>query len=68
MIEITIKCESADEARTYLNAPQYLNLLQDFYEALRGARKHGTDADVLLQVEQFYPDLAKAIDHNTGAY
>jgi len=68
VIEINIKCESIDEARVYLNGPQYLNLLEDFCGAIRGARKHGTDQDILQKVELFYPDMCRAVDHNTGPY
>ena len=68
MIELTIKCESLEEASTYLSAPQYLNLLSDFYSALRNSRKHGLDADVLKTVDMFMSDLSRAIDHSQGAY
>lgn len=68
MLELKIQCADADEARMYLNAPQYLNLIQDFFGALRSARKHGTDKDVLAQVAVFYPELCNAIDNSTGAY
>lgn len=68
MVELKIKCESLQEAQMYLNAPQYLGLIQDFREALRSATKHGEPVDVLRVVEQFVPDLAKACDHAEGAY
>lgn len=68
MLELNIKCDTIDEARVYLNAPQYLNLIDDFYNALRSARKHGSDVDVLKQVELFMPDLQAAIDNNQGPY
>lgn len=68
MLELKLQCESADEARVYLNAPQYLNLIDDFYNALRSARKHGSDADVLKQVESYLPDLLAAIDNSQGPY
>jgi hypothetical protein len=68
MIELVIKCESLEEASTYLSAQQYLNLLQDFYSALRNSRKHGSDADVLKTVDMFMPDLIAAIEHSEGAY
>lgn len=68
MLELKIQCESTDQAHVYLNAPQYHNLISDFYAALRNARKHGTDKDVLFQVEQFMPELSRAIDHSMGAY
>lgn len=68
MLELKIKCDSLEEARMYLNAPNYLSLLQDLHESLRGAKKHGTDIDVLIQVEHFLPDIAQACDHNAGAY
>lgn len=68
MLELKIPCESADEARMYLNAPQYHNLISDLYQCLRSAQKHGEDSDVLKVVDKFMPDLVHAIDHNTGAY
>lgn len=68
MLELKLRCESHDEARVYLNAPQYHNLISDFYNALRVARKHGSDADVLRQVESYMPELCSAIDNSTGAY
>jgi hypothetical protein len=68
MLELKIHCESPEDARVYLNAHQYLALLQDLREALRGAYKHGTDSDVLKAVEGFYPDIISACDHNHGAY
>jgi len=68
MLELNIKCESIEDARLHLSGPQYHNLISDFYAALRSARKHGSDADVLLQVEHWLPDLARAVDDNTGPY
>ena len=68
MLELKITCQDAEEARVYLNAQQYLNLLDDFYNALRNAQKHGGNADVLHQVEVFYPEMLRAIEHHTGAY
>lgn len=68
MIELNLKCESSEEARTYLNAPQYLCLLQDLERSLCNARKHGNDADVLRVVETFLPEIAHATDHATGPY
>lgn len=68
MLELNIKCDTLDEARVYLNAPQYLNLIDDLYNALRSARKHGTDADVLKQVDSYMNELREAIDNSTGAY
>jgi hypothetical protein len=53
MLELNIKCESLDEARVYLNAHNYLNLISDFYQAIYTARKHGTNADVLDKIEYF---------------
>lgn len=68
MLELKINCGGVDEARVYLNAQQYLNLISDLYTALRSARKHGSDADVLAKVELFMPDLQAAIDNSTGPY
>lgn len=68
MLKLEFQCESHEEASVYLNAHQYHNLLSDLYESLRSARKYGSDADVLTKVETFMPDLARAIEHNLGAY
>ena len=68
MITLTLNCESNDEARAYLNALQYHNLISDLYSQLRQAEKHGTETDVLDIVESFKPDLIKAIDNSLGAY
>jgi hypothetical protein len=68
MLELNIKCESLEEAHVYLNAHQYLNLISDFYVVIRNAKKHGSDADVLKAVENFYPDIIRAVDHSEGAY
>ena len=68
MIKLNISCETADEARVYLNAPQYHNLISDLRAALRLARKHGNDGDVLRVVDSFTNDLCSAVDHNEGPY
>jgi hypothetical protein len=68
MIKLNISCENADEARVYLNGPQYLNLLQDLRSAFRSAQKHGTDADVVKAVQTFFPDITVACDHDGGPY
>lgn len=68
MLELKIQCQDADEARVYLNAPQYHNLLEDLRVALRNAQKHGTDADVLQVVQTFFPDITIACDHHQGPY
>jgi hypothetical protein len=67
MFELNIKCESADEARIYINGPQYLNLLEDIYNAVRASQKHG-DGDLDKVLEMFLPDISRAIDHSEGAY
>jgi hypothetical protein len=68
MLELKISCDDLDQARVYLNAEQYKNLIDDLYNALRSARKHGSDADVLKVVEDFYPNLCHALDNSAGAY
>jgi hypothetical protein len=68
MLELKITCESHEEARVYLNAHQYHNLISDLHAALRTARKHGTPTDVLQVFDNFMPDLCKAIDNSAGAY
>lgn len=68
MITIQFQCESQEEAHVYLNAQNYLNLIHDLYSAITSARKHGTDKDVLHQIEHFLPELGRAAEHNLGAY
>ena len=68
MLELNIKCESVDEARIYLNALQYHNLLDDLRNALRSAQKHGSNKDVLQVVETFFPDITNACEHHQGPY
>ena len=68
MLELNIKCESVDEARIYLNALQYHNLLDDLRNALRNAQKHGSNKDVLQVVETFFPDITNACDNHQGPY
>lgn len=68
MLELNIKCESVDEARIYLNALQYHNLLDDLRNALRSAQKHGSNKDVLQVVETFFPDITNACDNHQGPY
>ena len=68
MLELKISCETADEARIYLNAPQYHNLLEDLRVALRNAYKHGDDKDALKVLANFFGDITVACDHNQGPY
>jgi nitrate/nitrite-specific signal transduction histidine kinase len=68
MLELKIQCETAEDARIYLNAHQYHNLLDDLRNALRNAQKHGTDSDVVRVVQNFFPDITAACDNHTGAY
>lgn len=68
MIEITIKCESLEEARIYLNGPQYHNLISDLCGAFHSARKHGESSEVIALVDNYMPDLFKAVENSEGAY
>jgi len=68
MLELKIQCEDADMARMYLNGPQYLCLLSDLLNALRSARKYGTDETVVQAVNTFYADICKAVDDSQGPY
>lgn len=68
MLELKIQCSDADEAKMYLNAVQYHNLLEDLRIALRTAQKHGTDSDVVKVVQNFFPDITIACDHHQGPY
>ena len=68
MPQLTIQCEDWDEVRMISNAVQLHHLLTDFMEAMRQARKHGTEADQLKVIEQFQPDFYRALDNYQGAY
>lgn len=68
MLELKISCETAEEARIYLNAVQYHNLLDDLRNALRNAYKHGDDKDALKVLENFYTEITSACDNHQGAY
>ena len=68
MLELKIQCESADEARMYLNAQQYYNLLDDLRNALRTAYKHGDDKDALKVLADFYTEITTACDNHQGPY
>ncbi len=68
MLELKIQCETADEARMYLNAPQYYNLLDDFRNQLRNAYKHGDDKDALKVLGDFYTEITAACDNHAGPY
>ena len=68
MLELRITCESADEARVYLNAHQYHNLLSDIQLAFRNAQKYGDEAALAASAKKFYPDICQAVENSTGAY
>jgi hypothetical protein len=68
MLELKIQCETAEDARIYLNAHQYHNLLDDLRAALRNAYKHGDDKDALKVLENFFSDITIACDSHQGAY
>jgi hypothetical protein len=68
MLELKINCDTIDEINIYANAVSLHNLLSDLCEQFRTAQKHGTDADVVKVVQNFFPDLCKAVEHCQGPY
>jgi 3-hydroxyisobutyrate dehydrogenase-like beta-hydroxyacid dehydrogenase len=68
MLELKITCDTIDEVNIYTNAVSLHNLLGDLRTALRNAQKHGTDADVVRVVQNFFPDITAACDHCQGPY
>ena len=59
MIEILLKCETADEAQMYLEAPKIRGAADDFAYWLRNKMKHGSyteEEHALLKVvsKEFY--------------
>lgn len=65
-IQITIVCTDNAEAAMYLNAASYHNLISDFHNSVRLAKKH--DGDVLRVVDNFMPDFFTATEHHNGPY
>ena len=68
MITITVQCECWDEVRMLSNATQLHHLLQDFMEAMRSARKHGSEQDQLKVFDRFEQDIYRALENHLGAY
>lgn len=69
MIKLEITCESAEEARIYINAPQLQNLVTDFFHVIRNSRKHvGTEQDIFKLVETYFNEFAVASNHPEGPY
>jgi hypothetical protein len=59
MITLSFDCETADEAKTYINAPDAKCAAAEFRERLRSKIKHGdysteTMAELLNIQEHFY--------------
>ena len=65
-IKLTIDCEDAAEATTYLSAPAYYNLISDFSNQIRSAYHHG--GDILEIVETYKSSFYEATDHHQGPY
>ena len=65
-IRLEIECETEDDARLYLNAVHYHNLITDIANALRTANKHGGDVQKTMQV--FESALYAAGEHHLGPY
>jgi hypothetical protein len=68
MLELKIQCDTAEDARIYLNAHQYHNLLDDLRNALRNAYKHGDDKDAVKVLQNFFSDITIACDNHQGPY
>lgn len=68
MLKIELNCETLEEARIYINAHNYLNLIFDTYNSIKQARKHGDASDMERVLDTFLPEMAKAIEHDQGAY
>ena len=68
MLELKIACEDAEQARVYLNAPQYHNLITDFAQALRNNQKHGTSESLQSIVNTFYEDFQTCAHSLEGPY
>lgn len=70
MLELKIQCEDAAQARVYLNAQQYHNLITDFAEALRNAEKYSDNPDQAMQLVfgGYKSDFLNAAQHHQGPY
>jgi hypothetical protein len=63
MIEILLKCETADEAQMYLEAPKVRGAADDFAYWLRSKIKH---ADLSPEVQAFAEEAQKEFYENLG--
>jgi hypothetical protein len=59
MITLSFDCDTADDAKTYINAPEAKVAAQEFRERLRSKIKHGEHspevlAELLSVQEHFY--------------
>lgn len=66
MIEILLKCETADEAAMYLEAPKLRGAADDFAYWLRNEIKHGSHTEeehALLEVvsKEFYNQVGEML-------
>ena len=60
MITLSFECQNADEAKTYINAPEAKCRAQEFREQLRGKIKHGDHSmevmTELLAIQEYFYD------------
>lgn len=68
MTKLEFECDCLEDALIYMSAHQYYNLICDFTQAIRNARKHGTPEQVLEQVEHYFADFERARDFTQGPY
>ena len=65
-IQLTINCETKDEATMYLNAQQYLNLLSDIQSQIRDCLKYEQNMNTTLN--SIYKDVCQCTEHHLGPY
>jgi hypothetical protein len=64
MITLSFECNTADDAKTYINAPEAKCAAQEFRERLRSKIKHGEHspevlAELLSVQEHFYDSVGE---------
>lgn len=61
MITLSFECQNADEAKTYINAPELKCAAQEFRERLRSKIKHEDHSPEvmaeLLKIQEHFDDI-----------
>jgi hypothetical protein len=68
MLKLELVCDSAEQARVYLNAQQYFNLLLDLEESFSQVTEETSHQELLYIIDTFLPNIKAAVCNHEGAY